>query len=66
MCYCNVLLNDTSHDTIVEAMEADAFGTKCPTTQMIVKSWVHVKKILGYTGFSEFSPLWDNINLNEL
>lgn len=63
---CNILLNDTKHDTIVEAMEADSFDTKCPTIQMMVKVWVHVKKLLGYTGFAEFSPLWDNNNLKEL
>lgn len=62
----NLLLNDNSHDTIVETVEADSFGSKCPTTQLMVKSWESVKNVLGYVGFSEFSPLWDNKNLNEL
>lgn len=62
----SVLWNDIGHDTIVEALEADAFSTKCPTTQLMVKAWVQAKRTLGYTGFAEFSPLWDNNNLKEL
>lgn len=62
----NVLLGDTNRDTIVEALEADSFITRCPTTQLMVKSWTKVKKIMGYVDFSEFSPLWDNSKLNEV
>lgn len=58
-----LVLDDTSHDTIVEAVEADSFSSRYTTVQMMVKSWESVKALLGYNGFSEFSPLWDNKNL---
>lgn len=62
----NLLMNDTSHDTIVEAVEANSFSSSCSTVQLMVRSWESVKTVIGYAGFSKFSPLWDNKNLKEL
>ncbi|PIO12292.1 hypothetical protein AB205_0045360 [Aquarana catesbeiana] len=62
----NILMNSTCHDTIVEAVEADSFGYSCPTVQLMIRSWKTVKAVLGYTGFSEFSPIWNSKNLEEL
>lgn len=50
----------------MEAVEAESFGHSCPTNQLMIRCWKMVKKILGYVGFSEFSPLWNNKNLKEL
>lgn len=61
-----LLLNDTGHNTVVGAVEEDSFGTRCPTTQLMVRVWETVRTMLGYGGFSEFSPIWDNKNLREL
>lgn len=60
-----LLLNDTSHDTVLEAVEADSFRSRCPTVQLMVKSWESVRTMLGYSVFSEFYPLCDNKNLKE-
>lgn len=39
---------------------------KYPTLLLIVKIWKVVKALLGYQGFTEYSPLLDNKHLHEL
>lgn len=61
----NLWMSNISYATEVEAVEAESFGHSCPTTQLMIRSWKMVKAVLGYSGFSEFSPLWNNKNLKE-
>lgn len=61
-----IILSNTCYNTEVEAVEADYFLFKCPTMELMEKGRKTTKALLGYHGFTEYSPLWDIKNLKEL
>lgn len=61
-----LLLLSSTHNTIIEALEADAFHDKFPTIKLIIKLWKTVKKKMGYGALTAYSPIWNNHNLQEV
>lgn len=60
------LLQNTPHDSIVEALEAGSFPSGLPTLNLMMRVWDTVKVILKYDGLTEYTPLWENSKLGEL
>ena len=54
------------HKTAVEVLEANSFTNRIPTVKMALKVWKAVKILGGQEGMTEYTPLWDNRNLQEL
>lgn len=60
------MLQNTPHGSIVEAMEVGSFPSRLPTLSLMVKVCDTVKTLLGYRGLTEYTPLWENRNLDEI
>lgn len=54
------------HNTIIEALEVDSFHYEYPTIKLITKIWKTVKKQMRYNGFTDYTPTWNNRNLQEI
>lgn len=61
-----IILQGSPHSSLVEALEADSLQGETPTLKMITRVWQTAKRIMGYKGISEYSPIWNNKNLQEL
>lgn len=61
-----MLLQNTLHNSLVETLEAGSFLRGLPTLELMARVWEAAKKTLGYRGFTEYSPLWENSNLGEV
>lgn len=54
-----MILQITPHNSLVEIMEAGSFLHGPPTLDLMIRVWEAVKKILGYIGLTEYTPLWE-------
>lgn len=59
-----LLMQDTPYGSL--ALEAGIFQEGSPTYKLIINVWQATKRIMGYGGYTEFSPIWDNRGLREL
>lgn len=52
----------TLHSTRIEALVAECLKVvpKCLTLLLVLKLWVMVHSLLNYTGFTIYTPIWDN------
>lgn len=55
-----------SHNTLIEALEANSFYDTYPTIIMLTKVWKTVKNQMRYNGCNEYTPIWNNRNLQEI
>lgn len=60
------MLQGNPHNSLAEALEAGSRPEEILTLKMIIKVWQTVRKIMGYNGISEYSPIWNNKYLHEL
>lgn len=61
-----ITLQGSPHSSLVEALEAESLQGEIPKLKMITRVWQTTKRIMGYKGTSEYSPIWNNKNLQEL
>lgn len=61
-----LMTQDTPHGSLAEALEAGSFQDGSPTYKLVTKVWQATKRIMGYGGPTEFSPIWYNKGLKEL
>lgn len=52
-----IMLQGNLYNSLVEALEADSLQRESPTLKMINKVCQTVKRIMGYKGISEHSPI---------
>lgn len=60
------MLQGALHSNLVEALEADSLSPGRPTLKLITKVWHASKTIIGYSGLTEYTPIWDNKYLTDL
>lgn len=58
-----MLLQNTLHRSLVETMEAGSFPWGQSAFDLMMRVWDAAKAALGYRGFTEYTPLWENSNL---
>lgn len=61
-----IMLQDSLHKSLIEALEAGSLQDGPPTCRLVNKVWQTTKWIMGYRGFTEFLPIWQNKFLREL
>lgn len=62
----NIMLSGNPHKSLIGALEAGSIGAPFPTYKLVMKVWRLVKIEMGYRGVTEFSPIWQNGQLQEL
>lgn len=63
-----VLLSSLSKDPLVSLLEAGHFWKHCssPTFLLIHKVLEAMRVTLGHTGYTQYVPIWNNINFPEV